>query len=80
MTGKVADLRSVMCTSRQQEHHALDPESPFVTSGLRPVPPLTTRGFDVDAFREVADVITDRLLNPEYYAIQARFLEGVSSL
>jgi glycine hydroxymethyltransferase len=30
----------------------------------------TTRGFDEEAFREVADVIADRLLNPEDDAIR----------
>ena len=58
-----------------------DPESPFVTSGLRlGTAALTTRGFDVEAFREVADVIADRLLNPEDDAIQSRCLERVASL
>ena len=58
-----------------------DPESPFVTSGLRlGTAALTTRGFDADAFAEVAEVIADRLLNPEDDAIQARCLERVESL
>jgi glycine hydroxymethyltransferase len=58
-----------------------DPESPFVTSGLRlGTAALTTRGFDEKAFHEVADVIADRLQNPEDDAIQARCLERVSDL
>jgi hypothetical protein len=40
-----------------------DPQSPFVTSGLRlGTAALTTRGFDEQAFGEVADVIAARLL------------------
>ena len=42
-----------------------DPESPFVTSGIRVgAPALTTRGFDEDAFRTVVDLI-DRVLSGE---------------
>ena len=41
---------------------------------------LTTRGFDAQAFREVADVIADRLLNPEDDAIRQRCLDRVAAL
>ena len=42
-----------------------DPESPFVTSGIRVgAPALTTRGFDADAFRTVVKLI-DRALSGE---------------
>ena len=42
-----------------------DPESPFVTSGIRVgAPALTTRGFDEDAFRTVVALI-DRVLDGE---------------
>ena len=52
-----------------------------MTSGLRlGTAALTTRGFDAAAFREVADVIADRLLNPEDDAMQARCLERVACL
>ena len=58
-----------------------DPESPFVTSGLRlGTAALTTRGFDAQAFREVADVIADRLLNPEDDSIRQRCLDRVAAL
>jgi glycine hydroxymethyltransferase len=58
-----------------------DPESPFVTSGLRlGTAALTTRGFDEQAFTEVADVIADRLLNPEDDAVQARCKQRVLDL
>ena len=42
-----------------------DPESPFVTSGIRiGAPALTTRGFDEDAFRTVVELM-DRVLSGE---------------
>ena len=41
---------------------------------------LTTRGFDADAFKEVADVIADRLHQPEDDAVRQRCLERVSAL
>ena len=58
-----------------------DPESPFVTSGLRlGTAALTTRGFDEASFTEVADVIADRLLNPEDSGIEQRCRDRVASL
>ncbi|MCC3294342.1 serine hydroxymethyltransferase [Arthrobacter sp. zg-Y411] len=40
-----------------------DPRPPMVTSGLRiGTPALATRGFDEDAFREVADIIAQALI------------------
>ncbi|NDD69694.1 MAG: serine hydroxymethyltransferase [Synechococcaceae bacterium WB9_4xC_028] len=82
MTGKVADLLvSDVHITANKNTVPFDPESPFVTSGLRlGTAALTTRGFDAEAFREVADVIADRLLNPEDDAIQARCLERVRDL
>ena len=52
-----------------------------MTSGLRlGTAALTTRGFDADAFREVADVIADRLQNPEDDTVRDRCLERVAAL
>ena len=82
MTGKVADLlvSDVQITANKNTV-PFDPESPFVTSGLRlGTAALTTRGFDADAFREVADVIADRLLNPDDDAMRARCLQRVAAL
>jgi glycine hydroxymethyltransferase len=40
-----------------------DPRPPMVTSGLRiGTPALATRGFDEDAFRDVADIIAEALM------------------
>jgi glycine hydroxymethyltransferase len=41
---------------------------------------MTTRGFDAAAFAEVADVIADRLLNPEDSAIEQRCRDRVAAL
>jgi glycine hydroxymethyltransferase len=82
MTGKVADLLvSDVHITANKNTVPFDPESPFVTSGLRlGTAALTTRGFDGDAFREVGDVIADRLLNPEDDAIRDRCLQRVATL
>ena len=82
MTGKVADLLvSDVHITANKNTVPFDPESPFVTSGLRlGTAALTTRGFDVPAFQEVADVIADRLLNPEDDGIRQRCLDRVAAL
>ncbi|AII47530.1 serine hydroxymethyltransferase [Synechococcus sp. KORDI-52] len=82
MTGKVADLLvSDVHITANKNTVPFDPESPFVTSGLRlGTAALTTRGFDAQAFREVADVIADRLLNPEDDAMRQRCLDRVAAL
>ena len=82
MTGKVADLLvSEVNITANKNTVPFDPESPFVTSGLRlGTAALTSRGFDETAFNEVADVIADRLLNPEDSAIEQRCRDRVASL
>ena len=82
LTGKVADLLvSDVHITANKNTVPFDPESPFVTSGLRlGTAACTTRGFDAAAFREVADVIADRLLNPENAEIEDRCRQRVASL
>ena len=82
MTGKVADLLvSDVHITANKNTVPFDPESPFVTSGLRlGSAALTTRGFDAEAFREVADVIADRLLHQDDAAVELRCRERVASL
>ncbi|MBM5802059.1 MAG: serine hydroxymethyltransferase [Cyanobacteria bacterium M_surface_10_m2_119] len=82
MTGKEADLLvSDVHITANKNTVPFDPQSPFVTSGLRlGTAACTTRGFDQAAFREVADVIADRLLNPEDAAIEQRCRERVAAL
>lgn len=67
MTGKRADqLVSGVNITANKNTVPFDPESPFVTSGLRlGSPAMTTRGMGEAEFTEIADIIADRLLNPE---------------
>jgi glycine hydroxymethyltransferase len=67
MTGKVADqLVSGVKFTANKNTVPFDPESPFVTSGLRlGSPAMTTRGMGTAEFTEIANIIADRLLNPE---------------
>ena len=71
MTGKVADLLvSEVNITANKNTVPFDPESPFVTSGLRlGTAALTTRGFDEKAFIEVGEIIADRLLHPNDLSI-----------
>lgn len=67
MTGKQADqLVSGVNITANKNTVPFDPQSPFVTSGLRlGSPAMTTRGMGRDEFTEIANIIADRLLNPE---------------
>ena len=82
LTGKAADLLvSGVNITANKNTVPFDPESPFVTSGLRlGSAAMTTRGFDEDAFKEVADVIADRLLNPSDDSIELRCRQRVAAL
>ena len=43
-----------------------DPQSPFITSGLRiGTPAVTTRGFKENDMKEIADIISTAIANPE---------------
>ncbi len=82
MTGKVADLLvSEVNITANKNTVPYDPESPFVTSGLRlGTAALTTRGFDEKAFVEIGNIIADRLQNPEDLSIEERCKERVKNL
>jgi glycine hydroxymethyltransferase len=82
LTGKLADqLVSAVHITANKNTIPFDPQSPFVTSGLRlGTAACTSRGFDEAAFIEVADVIADRLLNPEDSAQELRCRERVALL
>ncbi len=82
MTGKVADLLvSEVNITANKNTVPYDPESPFVTSGLRlGTAALTTRGFDEKAFVEIGNIIADRLQNPEDLAIEGTCKERVKNL
>lgn len=58
-----------------------DPQSPFVTSGLRiGTPAITTRGFDVDAAKQVATLIADLLSDSGNDALLSRIKQQVAEL
>lgn len=82
MTGKQADqLVSAVNITANKNTVPFDPESPFVTSGLRlGSPAMTTRGMGSAEFTEIADIIADRLLNPEDEAIAQDCRRRVGSL
>jgi glycine hydroxymethyltransferase len=71
MTGKQADqLVSGVNITANKNTVPFDPESPFVTSGLRlGSPAMTTRGMGTAEFTEIANIIADRLLNPDDEAV-----------
>ena len=82
MTGKVADaLVSKINITANKNTVPFDPESPFVTSGLRlGTSALTTRGFDQNAFVEVGNIFADILLNPDDEEIKEICKERVRKL
>jgi glycine hydroxymethyltransferase len=71
LTGKQADqLVSGVNITANKNTVPFDPESPFVTSGLRlGSPAMTTRGMGPVEFTEIANIIADRLLHPEDEAV-----------
>ena len=82
MTGKIADqLVSNIQITANKNTVPFDPESPFVTSGLRlGSAALTTRGFDELAFEDVANIIADRLLNPNDEEVKENSIKKVTEL
>ncbi|MBK17110.1 MAG: serine hydroxymethyltransferase [Prochlorococcus sp. SP3034] len=82
MTGKVADLLVTEVNITANKNTVpFDPESPFVTSGLRlGTAALTTRGFNENAFIEVGEIIAERLLNPNDISIEIACKERVLNL
>lgn len=82
MTGKVADqLVSGVRITANKNTVPFDPESPFVTSGLRlGSPAMTTRGMGAAEFTEIANILADRLLNPEDETVAADCRQRVGNL
>jgi glycine hydroxymethyltransferase len=82
MTGKVADLLvSGVNITANKNTVPFDPESPFVTSGLRlGSPAMTSRGLGAADFQEIANIIAERLLNPDSDAVQGECLARVKAL
>ncbi|NEP60203.1 MAG: serine hydroxymethyltransferase [Symploca sp. SIO2G7] len=82
MTGKQADqLMSGVNITTNKNTVPFDPESPFVTSGLRlGSPAMTTRGMGTEEFTEIAEIIADRLLSPEDEKIATECRHRVAQL
>ncbi|MEB3293760.1 MAG: serine hydroxymethyltransferase [Synechococcales bacterium] len=82
MTGKIADaLVSEVHITANKNTVPFDPQSPFVTSGLRlGSAAMTSRGMGEAEFTEIANIIADRLLNPEDETVTADCLRRVAAL
>lgn len=82
LTGKRADqLLGEINITANKNTVPFDPESPFVTSGLRlGSPALTTRGMGSAEFAEIADIIAERLLNPEDAGVARSCRQRVAAL
>jgi glycine hydroxymethyltransferase len=82
MTGKRADaLVSDVHITANKNTVPFDPESPFVTSGLRlGSPAMTTRGMGEAEFTEIANIIADRLLDPDDETVKQDCLRRVANL
>ena len=82
LTGKVADIllgKAHITVNKNSIPN--DPESPFVTSGIRlGTPAITTRGFKEEESRMVAGYIADVLEEPENEVSLAKVKEKVITL
>ncbi len=90
----LVDLRTVGLTGKVAEHVLdevgitcnkntipFDPESPFVTSGIRlGTPALTTRGLHVEDMKEIASIISLVLKQPEDTAVLEEAKQRVAAL
>ena len=90
----LVDLRTVGLTGKVAEHVLdevgitcnkntipFDPESPFVTSGIRlGTPALTTRGLNAEDMKEIASIISLVLKQPEDTAVLAEAKQRVAAL
>ena len=90
----LVDLRTVGLTGKVAEHVLdevgitcnkntipFDPESPFVTSGIRlGTPALTTRGLHAEDMKEIASIISLVLKQPEDTAVLVEAKQRVAAL
>ncbi|MFJ8263089.1 serine hydroxymethyltransferase [Rummeliibacillus sp. NPDC094406] len=82
LTGKVAEklLDDVNITANKNTI-PFDPESPFVTSGVRVgTPAITSRGFKEEDMKEVASIISSVLKNPEDEVVKQDAIKRVKVL
>ena len=82
LTGKQADqLVSEVNITANKNTVPFDPQSPFVTSGLRlGSPAMTTRGMGIAEFTEIGNIIADRLLSPSSETVTQDCRQRVSAL
>ncbi len=82
MNGKRADqLISAINITANKNTVPFDPEKPWIGSGIRlGSPAMTTRGLLEEDFAEIANIIADRLLNPEDEAIKQDCIGRVADL
>ena len=82
LTGKVAELAlDEVGLTTNKNTIPYDKESPFVTSGIRTgTSAATSRGFDEDAFKEVASIIAKVLKNIDDEAVKKEAKERVKAL
>jgi glycine hydroxymethyltransferase len=82
LTGKQADqLVSTVNITANKNTIPFDPQSPFVTSGLRlGSPAMTTRGLGLAEFTEIANIISDRLLSPDSDVVTQDCRQRVAAL
>ncbi|MGB2926789.1 MAG: serine hydroxymethyltransferase [Limnothrix sp.] len=82
MNGKRADkLISEINITANKNTVPFDPEKPWVGSGIRlGSPAMTTRGLKETDFAEIANIIADRLLNPEDEAVKQDCLGRIADL
>ncbi|WP_416145321.1 serine hydroxymethyltransferase [Planococcus koreensis] len=88
------DLRSLNLTGKVAEHALdevgittnkntipFDPESPFVTSGIRlGTPAVTSRGFKEPEMKEIASIMASLLKDPENEAVKKEAAERTAKL
>ena len=82
LTGKTAEkvLDEVKITVNKNTV-PYDPESPFVTSGIRiGTPAMTSRGLTEDTMRTTANLIADALENPTNEVVLAKVRKGVAEI
>ena len=82
LTGKVADmLISEVNITANKNTIPFDPAPPAVASGLRfGTPAMTTRGLGTAEFVEIANIIADRLSQPDSKMVEQECLQRVKAL
>jgi glycine hydroxymethyltransferase len=82
LTGKKAEhLLDEVGITVNKNTIPFDPESPFVTSGIRiGTPAVTTRGMGPEAMEEIADIMALTLKNPENESVREEASRRVAAL